>query len=402
MPDSFSLGSAALLAARAVSSAKIQSKISWLYRLDDLERRPLTSGLTNTKMPSPSSLQHSDFVDSTQVESTGQLSAHQRLKIEDLVQPNTAAEAENNAAQEIITGLQSRPKTLPPQYFYDDLGSELFEQICDLPEYYLTRTETAILTAHARSIAEVTGPCDIIELGSGSATKTRILLDAYASQSKLVYCPIDVSSGILKSSAESLLEAYPSLVVHGLVSTYEQALEQLPRSQNPHRMICFIGSTLGNLSPESCRSFLHHVRGALQPGDYFLLGIDLQKPISILEAAYNDAQGVTAAFNLNMLRHLNRRFEGNFELGHFEHYARYNSNAHRIEMHLKSLVDQTVTLKALNLTVDFTAGETIRSEISRKFSIDQIAQTLAGQDLKPLNSWTDPQNWFAVVLAEAC
>ncbi|MGF1514416.1 MAG: L-histidine N(alpha)-methyltransferase [Elainellaceae cyanobacterium] len=328
-------------------------------------------------------------------------SAIARLTVEDLTGPDAIAQAEHSAAQDVIAGLQGQPKTLPPRYFYDDLGSTLFEQICTLPEYYLTRTETAILTTYSADIAAITGPCDLVELGSGSSTKTRILLNAYAGQAQLKYCPIDVSASILKSSAEALLEDYPTLKIHGLVSTYEQALAQLPPSQYPHRLICFIGSTLGNLSPKSCAAFLKQIRQALQPGDFFLLGVDLQKPIATLEAAYNDAQGVTAAFNLNMLRHLNRKFDGSFDLDCFEHSARYNAEENQIEMHLRSLVDQKVTLNSLDLTVEFAAGETIRSEISRKFTADGIAQSLEAQGLTPLNIWSDPKRWFAVALARA-
>ncbi|MGF1536773.1 MAG: L-histidine N(alpha)-methyltransferase [Elainellaceae cyanobacterium] len=324
-----------------------------------------------------------------------------RLTIENLIQPDAIAQANQEADRDVVEGLRSTPKTLPPQYFYDDLGSELFEQICTLPEYYLTRTETAILTTCAPEIAAITGPCDIVELGSGSSTKTRILLNAYVEQSRLIYCPIDVSAGILKSSAETLLKDYPSLEVHGLVSTYEQALASLPPAQHPHRLICFIGSTLGNLSPESCAVFLRQVRESLQPGDFFLLGVDLEKSAEVLEDAYNDAQGITAEFNLNMLRHLNRKFDGNFDLARFEHRAQYNPEYRQIEMHLRSLTEQTVTLKALDLSVSFAEGETIRSEISRKFSPKEITQNLSGQGLTPIKTWMDPKGWFAVTLSIA-
>ncbi|MEO0406509.1 MAG: L-histidine N(alpha)-methyltransferase [Cyanobacteria bacterium P01_A01_bin.135] len=352
-------------------------------------------------MLSSSPRQPTAHAELTPLESDASTAVESRLTIRELIDDHTLAEAEQAAADEVVSGLQSTPKTLPPRYFYDDLGSELFEQICRLPEYYLTRTETAILATSAGAIAEVTGPCDIVELGSGSSTKTRLILDAYSDQQPFVYRPIDVSAGILKSSARALLVDYPSLEVHGLVSTYEQALSQLPPPQAPHRLICFIGSTLGNLSPESCRQFLQQLRGALQPGDFFLLGVDLQKPVPLLEAAYNDAQGITAAFNLNMLRHLNDRFDGNFELAQFEHSAFYNRAQHQIEMHLRSRIQQTVHLKALSLTLDLAAGETIRSEISRKFSQEELEQDLLAQQLKPLNSWTDPKGWFSVTLAEA-
>jgi dimethylhistidine N-methyltransferase len=329
-------------------------------------------------------------------------SLEERLQVDYLLNPNELDQAELEAAQEVITGLSNTPKYLPPRYFYDDRGSQLFEQICNLPEYYLTRTEAAILQNYAGAIAQLTGPCEIVELGSGSSTKTRTLLKAYESQGYVLrYMPIDISAGILEHSAQTLLVDYPTLAVHGLVSTYQLALERLEPSSLPSRMICFIGSTLGNLAPEECDRFLDQVKAALQPGEYFLLGIDLQKPQSILEAAYNDTQGVTAEFNLNMLRHLNRKFDGSFDLVQFEHWSFYNNSLHQIEMHLKSLSAQTVELKALNLTVEFQLGETILSEISRKFDLNTMQQSLQTRGLIPVQTWTDPNHWFGLVLCQS-
>lgn len=322
----------------------------------------------------------------------------QRLHITHLTSPIAPSEQEGS---DVVWGLSQSPKTLPPRYFYDDAGSHLFEQICELPEYYLTRTETAIFQACTDAIAALTGACEIVELGSGSSTKTRLLLDAYQrAKLPLRYCPIDVSAGILKSSAETLLKDYPTLEISGCVGTYEQALQALPPSPLKKRLVCFIGSTLGNLNPTDCDAFLDRVTHALNPGDFFLLGIDLQKPKAILEAAYNDSQGVTAEFNLNMLRHLNRRFDGNFDLNQFEHIALYNEDLHQIEMHLKSLKAQTVTLKALDLTVEFAAGETILSEISRKFDRDQIQQILTQKGLQKCHHWSDDHHWFGVLLCQ--
>jgi dimethylhistidine N-methyltransferase len=323
-----------------------------------------------------------------------------RLHLEHLVDPTEPSEDELHPGSDVVRGLSQTPKTLPPRYFYDDRGSQLFEQITELPEYYLTRTETAILQQCAPEIAAITGACELIELGSGNSTKTRILLDAYQQANHpLIYCPIDVSAGILESSAQTLLLDYPTLEVYGLVGTYELALQKLPASKLPTRMIGFIGSTLGNLSPTECDAFLDQITHALQPGEYFLLGIDLQKSKPQLEAAYNDAQGVTAAFNLNMLRHLNHRFGGNFDLDQFEHQAFYNEELHQIEMHLRSRRSQTVRCDALNLTVEFAARETIRSEISRKFDLAQIRDFLSTKGLQTIQTWTDPNQWFAVVLS---
>ncbi len=345
-------------------------------------------------------------------QSTGQkVSAHQpkqliyssegRLQIEHLINPAQPSDEELHPGNDVVRGLSQQPKTLPPRYFYDDRGSQLFEQICDLPDYYLTRTETEILQACAPTIAEITGPCELIELGSGSSTKTRLLLNAYqtAGQS-LCYCPIDVSAGILESSAQSLLLDYPTLQVHALVGTYELALQRLAPSHLPTRMICFIGSTLGNLNPQECDRFLDQIKNALQPGEYFLLGIDLQKSKAQLEAAYNDRQGITAAFNLNMLRHLNHRFEGTFDLSQFEHFAFYNETHHQIEMHLRSLKSQVAHLRALGLTVEFAPGESILSEISRKFSLTTLQQDLENKGLKSRQVWTDAQQWFGVILCQ--
>ncbi|ERT09985.1 dimethylhistidine N-methyltransferase [Lyngbya aestuarii BL J] len=324
-----------------------------------------------------------------------------RLWIEHLVSEAASLESEIAQATDVIHGLTQAPKTLSPKYLYDDRGSVLFEQICEVPEYYPTRTETTILQNCTSEIARLTGPCELVELGSGSSTKTRILLDAYQSlDHPLRYLPIDISGGILEKSAYELLEDYPSLQVHGLVSTYEQALAQLNPSPLPTRMISFLGSTLGNLSPVESDQFFADITTALQPGEYFLLGIDLQKPPQILEAAYNDAQGVTAAFNLNLLQHLNRRFQGNFNLQQFEHWAFYNQQEHRIEMHLRSLRSQTVQLRSLDLTVEFAAGETLRTEISRKFNLDQMQAYLKSQGLTTLKVWTDSHPWFAVLLCQ--
>ncbi len=324
-----------------------------------------------------------------------------RLQIQHLLSPTALAQSKQVDGNDVVRGLSQSLKTLPPRYFYDDRGSQLFERICELPEYYLTRTETEILQGCAGEIASLTGACEIVELGSGSSTKTRILLDAYQNSGfPLRYLPIDVSAGILESSARDLLKNYPTLAVCGLVSTYEMALSQLPPSRLPGRMICFLGSTLGNLNGEECDRFFTHVTDALNPGEYFLLGIDLQKPIQMLNAAYNDREGVTAAFNLNMLRHLNWRFDGNFDLSQFEHWAFYNTSACQIEMHLRSLRSQTVQLRKLNLTVEFAENETIFTEISRKFNLNTVQQELQTHGLKTLQVWTDPNQWFGLLLCQ--
>jgi dimethylhistidine N-methyltransferase len=321
---------------------------------------------------------------------------HQRLQIQQLLD-NT--QPDDGTA--IIRGLQQPQKTLPPRYFYDNRGSQLFEQICQLPEYYPTRTEAAILTQYAPLVARMTGACELIELGSGSSTKTRILLDAYAALGyPLRYVPNDVSAGILTESAADLLAVYPTLQIQGIVGTYEQALASLQPTTLPGRMVIFLGSTLGNFSQDECDQFYQRLIQAVAPGEYFLLGIDLQKPSTILEAAYNDSQGITAAFNLNLLEHLNWRFGSNFNLAWFEHFAFYDPNPGQIEMHLRCLKSHVVTFDHLDFSVTFEAGETIHTEISRKFDLQDIQIYLRQQGLTPLKVWTDSQRWFGMILCQ--
>jgi dimethylhistidine N-methyltransferase len=309
--------------------------------------------------------------------------------------------AESTDEVDVIQGLNQVQKTLPCRYFYNDRGSALFEQICDLPEYYPTRTEQAMLETCASEIAQTTGACDLVELGSGSARKTRLLLEAYQQLNHpLHYAPIDVSTGILQATAPTLLCQYPALNVCGLVGTYEQALAHLPPAQLDRRMLIFLGSTVGNLNPQECDRLFGQIQQTLQPGDFFLLGVDLQKPIEIVEAAYNDAQGITAEFNLNILHHLNDRFEGNFAIDQFAHQAFYNTEQHQIEMHLLSLKPQTVVLRTLGYQTSLYGRETIRTEISRKFHLPTLTADLQSRSLYPIQVWTDPQAWFALLLCQ--
>jgi dimethylhistidine N-methyltransferase len=303
---------------------------------------------------------------------------------------------------DVIEGLTQFPKTLPAKYFYDNYGSDLFEKICELPEYYPTRTEASILQTHAPEIPLITGSCELVELGSGSSTKTRLLLDAYNQcQIPMRYVPIDVSEGMLKASVKRLHHEYPHLDIEGIVGTYEQALNQLSPAKLASRLIFFLGNSIGNFTPQECAQFLSQLGDVLHAGDYLLLGLDLQKPIHILEPAYNDSQQVTAAFNLNMLQHLNHRFGGNFNLQYFRHQAIYNTTENQIEMHLHCLQDHTVHLEKLALTVPFVAGETIRTEISRKFNLQQMQSQLAANGIQTVRVFTDPQQWFGLILGQA-
>ena len=326
-----------------------------------------------------------------------------RLRIETLHDSDRADHLASQAADrnEILHGLTQPQKTLPSKYFYDQQGSELFEEICHQPEYYPTRTEAWILDHYAGEMADVTGSCELVELGSGSSTKTRALLDAYRDRSgPLCYVPIDVSRTMLIESARQLLRDYPTLQVRGTIATYERALAELggnPSATNlPTQMLIFLGSTLGNFTPEESDRFFMQVRDFLNAGDYFLLGVDLHKNTAQLEAAYNDAQGINAHFNLNILDHLNHRFATNFDRDNFEHWAFYNERDRQIEMHLRCLTDHEVQLGDHRFS--FTQGETIRTEISRKFDLKILQTQLNQYDLEPIQVWQDPQGWFASIL----
>lgn len=302
----------------------------------------------------------------------------------------------------VIKGLTQPRKTVPVQYFYDERGSRLFERICELPEYYPTRTERLILETHAADIAALTGPCELVELGSGSASKTRLLLEAHARcDHSLHFIPIDVSEAMLTESSIGLLAQYDDLRIQAFSATYERALEALAPRKAPARMVMILGSTIGNFDPQERTRLLDHVTAAMVPGDYFLVGFDLQKDVAIIEAAYNDDQGVTAEFNLNMLRHLNWRHGGNFVLENFSHHAFYDTRAHQIEMHLISRCAQTVALKELDLEISFEARETIHTEVSRKFDRGNLPAEFAAAGLEVARTWTDPKDWFSLVLFRA-
>ncbi|AVQ71213.1 histidine N-alpha-methyltransferase [Microcystis aeruginosa NIES-1211] len=323
------------------------------------------------------------------------------LQIEYLATAATGQNMVKHQGKDVIEGLTKTPKSLPSKYFYDQQGSQLFEAICQLPEYYPTRTEAAILQEYAQEIVAYTGACELIELGSGSSTKTRLLLDAYYHQQKSSkYLPIDVSETILKASAIELQKEYPNLPIQGLIGTYEQALAYCQNPSYKTRMIFFLGSSIGNFSAAECDKFLEKIATVLKAGDYFLLGIDLQKPVAILEAAYNDAQGVTAAFNLNMLSHLNWRFQADFNLDLFSHQAIYNQDQSQIEMYLICQKTHSVHLKKLDLTVNFQASESILTEISRKFNLETMEKDLESKGLKPLKVFSDTENFFGLILCQ--
>jgi L-histidine N-alpha-methyltransferase len=299
---------------------------------------------------------------------------------------------------DVARGLQASPKELASKYFYDEEGSALFDAITRLPEYYPTRTERGILVDRADEIAERSGADTLIELGSGTSEKTRLLLDAFHRRGALRrFVPFDVDEATLRSAAEAVAGEYPGVAVHAVVGDFERHLGLLPGGGR--RMIAFLGSTIGNLTPEQRAVFLTEVRANLEPGDTFLLGTDLVKDVGRLEAAYDDSAGVTAAFNRNLLHRLNRDLDADFVPDRFEHVALFDTDREWIEMRLRSSADQVVTIAGLDLTVRFAAGEEMRTEISAKFRPDGLTSELTVAGLRLLDLWTDPGGDFALSLS---
>jgi len=300
--------------------------------------------------------------------------------------------------RDVTEGLLATPKTLPSKYFYDEEGSALFDAITRLPEYYPTRTERGILVARADEIAARSGADTLIELGSGTSEKTRLLLDAFHRRGALRrFVPFDVDEATLRAAAAAVASEYPGVAVHAVVGDFERHLGLLPAGGR--RMIAFLGSTIGNLTPEQRAVFLAGIVAGLEPGDTFLLGTDLVKDTGRLEAAYDDAAGVTAAFNRNVLHRLNRELDADFVPDAFEHVALFDTEREWIEMRLRSSTDQVVTVGGLGLTVTFGAGEEMRTEISAKFRPDGLAGELTVAGLRLLQLWTDPAGDFALSLS---
>ncbi|WP_372498560.1 L-histidine N(alpha)-methyltransferase [Yinghuangia soli] len=295
-------------------------------------------------------------------------------------------------------GLTSAPKWLPPKWFYDARGSTLFEEITRLPEYYPTRAEREILERHAADVAATLPAHTLIELGSGSSEKTRLLLDALRAAGTLErYVPVDVSEPALVEAAEALLREYPGLAVDAVVSDFDAELG-IPDEPGP-KLVAFLGGTLGNLNPDERAAFLAAVRAKLRTGDGLLLGADLVKDPEVLVRAYDDAQGVTADFNRNVLRVLNRELDGDFDVERFEHVALWNSEQEWIEMRLRSRGDQAVKLRDLDLAVEFADGEELRTEISAKFRVSGLTMELERAGFVVSRWWTDRENRFGVALA---
>jgi L-histidine N-alpha-methyltransferase len=306
---------------------------------------------------------------------------------------------ERSLAEDVREGLTRSFKELPPKHFYDTRGAELFERICELPEYYPTRAERAILDEFAGELVAITGAEEVVELGAGAATKTRVLLDAlHATGVPARYVPMDVTESMVRELATELTETYPGMQVHGVIGDFERHLEYLPPSEGK-RLVVFLGGTIGNFAPAPRREFLGKIAGLLQSGDHLLMGVDLVKDPEVLRAAYDDAQGVTAEFNRNLLHVLNRELDADFDPSDFDHVAMFDAEQEWIEMRLRSRRAHTVTVGALGMGVHFGAGEEMRTEISAKFTQARVTADLAASGLDLVRWLTDPEDRFALTLS---
>lgn len=321
----------------------------------------------------------------------------ERLRVHRL----TAAVADDFAA-DVRRGLTAPGKFLLPKYFYDDLGSRLFDAICHVPEYYLTRAEADIFARHAAEIVERARDgarrLTLFELGSGSAAKTRRLIDALlAAQKRLTYVPVDISTAALEESASALLGDYEGLSVTAYAADYDTALPRLRENfeDDARALVLFLGSNVGNFDRAEAREFLRRVRASLRAGDRLLLGADLKKDAATLEAAYDDPLGITAAFNLNLLARINRELGADFSLRDFRHVALYDEAEGRVEMHLESTGEQNVRVEALGLDLHFRAGERLHTENSYKYSLDELSALAADTGFAREHTWLDPAGRFS-------
>lgn len=299
----------------------------------------------------------------------------------------------SGVAEDTRMGLTDDPKWLSSLYFYDKRGSELFDQICDTPEYYPTRTEASILEENVDAILEAAGTNVVAELGSGASRKTRIVLDAFEG----TYIPVDVSERFLLGVAENLRKAYPQHTIDPVPAEYVEGLRQIGGKPGK-KLVMFLGSSIGNFEPEEQEGLLKAAYDALAPGDAFLLGTDLVKDVKTLEAAYNDAAGVTAAFNLNILDNLNRKLGGNAQTEQFQHHAFFDEKKSRIEMHLVSKADQTLAFADAQLEVSVAAGESIHTENSYKFTLDRVRELAKASGFRLEKTWQDEKSWFGLHL----
>ncbi|KWX65817.1 L-histidine N(alpha)-methyltransferase [Mycobacterium sp. NAZ190054] len=317
------------------------------------------------------------------------------LSITNHLAADAAAEA---LRRDVRNGLTRYPKTLPPKWFYDSVGSELFDQITRLPEYYPTRAEAQILRTRAGEIAEVSGADTLVELGSGTSEKTRILLDALRDRGALRrFIPFDVDASVLKEAGAAIQAEYPGVDVDAVCGDFEEHLGKIPAVGR--RLVAFLGSTIGNLTPGPRAEFLASVAALMRPGDTLLLGTDLVKDVGRLVRAYDDSAGVTARFNRNVLAVVNRELGADFDLDAFEHVARWNDGEERIEMWLRSTRAQRVRIAALDLEVDFADGEQMLTEVSCKFRTSGVDRELAAAGLRRTHWWTDEAGDFGLSLA---
>lgn len=300
-------------------------------------------------------------------------------------------------AEDVRRGLSKEPKRFLPKYFYDQLGSQLFEAICLLPEYYLTRAENEILERYADEIvSSVDGNTTLVEMGSGSASKTRLIIEALLrKQPELRFIPVDISASALDSSSRILLQSYPQLSIEAYAADYFAGLAELGKKQRGRTLALFLGSNISNFDPDEALKFLRALREMLSDGDALLLGADLKKERSQLEAAYNDALGVTAAFNLNVLARINRELGGNFDLRAFQHRAFYNEAAGRVEIYIESTREQSVAISQLEMEVKFAAGEQIHTENSYKYDLADIAKLAAETGFTRARTWLDQKEQFS-------
>jgi L-histidine Nalpha-methyltransferase len=307
---------------------------------------------------------------------------------------------DRSLANDVLDGLTKPFKEIPPKHLYDTRGSELFDRICALPEYYPTRTEQAILADRAQEIVDVTGATELVELGSGAADKARILLDAMAAAGTLErYVPFDVSEQVVRDAAEQLVEEYDGLHVHGVVGDFERHLERVPPTNGDARVVALLGGTIGNFPPGTRRRFLRKVGALLGPDDRLLLGTDLVKDPAVIEAAYDDSEGVTAEFNRNVLHVINRELGADFVPEAFEHIAFFDRQREWVEMRLRAQRPCSVMIEAIGLRVEFAAGEELRTEISAKFTRARVAADYRAAGLQLEGWYTDPDELFALSLA---
>lgn len=309
-----------------------------------------------------------------------------------------ATKVEKSFSEEIRDSLTKINKSIPPKFFYDKCGSELFEQICALPEYYLTRAEEAILAKSQTDLSKyIDESFRLVELGSGSSKKTRLILDIFKNHPTPEYFPIDISE-ILTESSEILLNDYHNLHIIGIVDTYEGGLEFIEKYDDKKNLIIFLGSSFGNFSPSEGLDFLKKINSILKHGDLFLIGLDLVKDKTILEHAYDDSAGITSQFNLNILSRINSELDADFDLNNFEHFARYNEKEQRIEMYIKSLANQSVTISKSNFVLKLEKNELIHTEFSHKYTVPQIKMLMknAGFDIEKI--WLDDDEFFSLTL----